>query len=87
MIEHEQTCKVCADIAQFSLQVLPHDGESATVVMYGFTMVLCGLLKSWAAPACNNPIFAEIVPAHLRTLVYSFDRQATLLLLPNSPCC
>lgn len=48
------------------------------MVMYGITMVICGLLKSWAAPACNNPVFAEIVPAHLRTLVYSFDRWTFL---------
>ena len=61
-------------VKQCIAQVLPHDGEPATVVMYGVTMVICGLLKSWAAPACNNPVFAEIVPAHLRTLVYSFDR-------------
>ena len=54
--------------------MLPHNGDPTTVAMYGVTMVLCGLLKSWAAPACNNPVFAEIVPGHLRTLVYSFDR-------------
>ena len=68
----------CADAwATAALQVLPHNGEPMTVTMYSVAMVTCGLLKSWAAPACNNPIFAEIVPAHLRTLVYSFDRQAT----------
>jgi hypothetical protein len=27
-----------------------------------------------AGPCCNNPIFAEIVPQHMRTMVYAFDR-------------
>lgn len=27
-----------------------------------------------AGPCCNNPIFAEIVPAHMRNMVYAFDR-------------
>lgn len=55
-------------------KILPHNGDSHTVAMYAVTMVVCGLLKSWAAPAFNNCAFAEIVPSHLRTLVYSFDR-------------
>lgn len=58
--------------------MLPHNGESSTVTMYAVVMVMCGLFKSWAAPACNNPIFAEVVPSHLRTLVYSFDRSVAL---------
>lgn len=58
------------------MQILPHDGEQSTVVLYACCMVFFGLIKSWAAPACNNPIFAEVVPAHLRTLVYSFDRYS-----------
>jgi len=31
-------------------------------------------LGSWAGPACNNPAFADIVPAHMRNLVFAFDR-------------
>lgn len=69
-------CSVKAIMLFGAMQVLPHDGEQATVVMYAIVMVVCGLLKSWAAPACNNPVFAEIVPVHLRTLVYAFDRCA-----------
>jgi hypothetical protein len=34
-----------------------------------------GALNAWPAPACNNPIFAEIVPARLRTFIYAFDRS------------
>ena len=37
-------------------------------------LVTMGLLKTWAAPACNNPVFAEIVPPHLRNMIYAFDR-------------
>lgn len=43
-------------------------------ILYGAVFACMGLLISWAATACNNPIFAEIVPPHLRTLVYAFDR-------------
>ena len=45
-------------------------------VVYGGLLAVMGVLISWAAPACNNPIFAEIVPPHLRNMIYSFDRQA-----------
>lgn len=29
---------------------------------------------SWAGSACTSPVFAEVVPSQLRSLVYSFDR-------------
>ena len=35
-----------------------------------------------AGPCCNNPIFAEIVPTHMRTMVYAFDRLACHLCFP-----
>ena len=57
------------------LQGLPLDGASGTVATYGLLLGCMGLLISWAAPACNNPIFAEIVPPHLRTMIYAFDRS------------
>ena len=31
-------------------------------------------LGTWAAPACNNAAFAEIVPAHMRNMIFTFDR-------------
>jgi hypothetical protein len=37
-------------------------------------LFIFGLVKAWPAPACNNPLFAEIVPEKQRTLVYAFDR-------------
>lgn len=33
-----------------------------------------GLLITWAATACKNPIFAEVVTPDKRELVYAFDR-------------
>ena len=58
----------------FCLQGLPQDGQPATVVVYGCILITMGVLKVWAAPACNNPVFAEIVPPHLRNMIYAFDR-------------
>ena len=63
------------------LKGLPYNGEPATVSMYAALMFFFGLLHVWAAPACNNPVFAEIVPPHLRNLVYAFDRCDS----PHSP--
>ena len=56
------------------LQGLPQNGQPVTIVIYGCILVTMGVLKVWAAPACNNPVFAEIVPPHLRNLIYAFDR-------------
>ncbi|GLC33417.1 hypothetical protein PLESTM_000068900 [Pleodorina starrii] len=54
---------------------LPMAATPATAVMYGAALLLKGVLTSWAAPACNNPVFAEIVPPDMRNLVYAFDRS------------
>ena len=48
---------------------------AAAVPAYLAVFILGGLVNAWPAPACNNPIFAEIVPARSRTLVYAFDRS------------
>jgi len=42
--------------------------------LYAGILFTFGLVKAWPAPACNNPLFAEIVPEKQRTLVYAFDR-------------
>ncbi len=47
----------------------------ATAAAYGVVLLAKGVLTSWAAPACNNPVFAEIVPPDMRNLVYAFDRS------------
>ncbi len=56
------------------MQGLPENGQPGTVALYGWALVTMGVLKTWAAPACNNPVFAEIVPPHLRNMIYAFDR-------------
>jgi hypothetical protein len=56
------------------VQGLPENGNPSTVATYGLLLVTMGTLKVWAAPACNNPIFAEIVPPHMRNMIYAFDR-------------
>ncbi|KAK9868059.1 hypothetical protein WJX84_009573 [Apatococcus fuscideae] len=57
------------------LKGLPMNGALSTVGLYACVMLALGLLISWAAPACNNPIFAEIVPPDLRNMIYAFDRS------------
>lgn len=47
------------------------------VTVHVAVFLFFGLVKSWSGPACNNPIFAEIVPAHLRNLIYACDRCAS----------
>ena len=56
---------------------LPHLPLDAVMTVPTFCIVMfCfGLTISWAAPACNSPIFAEIVPEHMRSTVYAFDRS------------
>lgn len=57
------------------LQGMSYEASTAMALVYGALLALMGVLISWAAPACNNPIFAEIVPPHLRNMIYSFDRS------------
>ena len=40
------------------LQGLPRDGSAGTVAIYAAVLLCFALLKSWPAPACNNPLFA-----------------------------
>lgn len=52
------------------MQGLPLDGTSVWVTaLYAVVLFLMGLCIAAAAPACNNPIFAEIVPPELRNMV------------------
>lgn len=62
------------------LKGLPYDATTSMAGVYGGLLALMGVLISWAAPACNNPIFAEIVPPHLRNMIYSFDRSFEMAL-------
>eukprot|EP01025_Chloroclados_australasicus_P021392 TRINITY_DN224_c2_g1_i2.p1 TRINITY_DN224_c2_g1~~TRINITY_DN224_c2_g1_i2.p1 ORF type:complete len:531 (+),score=44.75 TRINITY_DN224_c2_g1_i2:400-1992(+) len=53
---------------------LPTNSDSSAFYSHMLILTLMGLLISWAAPACNNPIFAEIVPEDMRNIIYAFDR-------------
>ncbi|PRW58308.1 MFS general substrate transporter [Chlorella sorokiniana] len=59
-------------VAMFKL--LPYGSSGAIVAIYGVAFTIWGLAISWAGSACTSPIFAEVVPSQLRSLVYSFDR-------------
>ncbi|PKA46668.1 hypothetical protein AXF42_Ash019651 [Apostasia shenzhenica] len=41
---------------------------------YAITLFLMGITISWCASCANNPMFAEVVPAKHRTMIYAFDR-------------
>jgi MFS family permease len=54
---------------------LPLSASAGAAAAYTAVLVTMGLTITWAAPACNNPIFAEIVPTINRNLIYAFDRS------------
>ncbi len=39
-----------------------------------FSTVANSLCLLSCCAACNNPIFSDIVPTHLRNLIFAFDR-------------
>ena len=51
-------------------QVLPALSYPNVVTMYGVVLTVMGMFIAWPAPACNNPVFAEIVPPPMRNMVY-----------------
>ena len=56
-------------------KALPLNASAGAIVGYAVVLTVTGLLITWAATACNNPIFSEIVPPHMRNLIYAFDRS------------
>uniref|UniRef100_A0A1D1ZFU3 Protein spinster n=1 Tax=Anthurium amnicola TaxID=1678845 RepID=A0A1D1ZFU3_9ARAE len=56
----------------FLLMVIPQSMTSWNT--YATTMLLMGLTISWCSTCANNPMFAEVVPAKHRTMIYAFDR-------------
>lgn len=56
----------------FLLRVIPQ--EVSSYYTYATTLFLMGLTISWCATATNGPMFAEVVPAKHRTMIYAFDR-------------
>lgn len=61
-------------------QLLPQNGDTHTVAMYGVVMVLCGLLKSWPAPGFNNPS-DFISPCHSATVRSQYNTRSCCLCL------
>ena len=56
----------------FLLRGIP---QSETALLeFAAVLLLMGLTISWPQNCANNPIFAEIVPAKQRTMIYAFDR-------------
>ncbi|KAJ0041212.1 hypothetical protein Pint_28215 [Pistacia integerrima] len=56
----------------FLLKVIPQSVSS--YYTFAVTLLLMGLTISWNATAANGPMFAEVVPAKHRTMIYAFDR-------------
>lgn len=56
----------------YLLRVIPQSVDS--YYNYAFTLLLMGLTISWNGTAANAPMFAEVVPAKHRTMIYAFDR-------------
>eukprot|EP00898_Chlorokybus_atmophyticus_P001787 jgi/Chlat1/2609/Chrsp178S02460 len=54
------------------LRMLPQ--EPSAFPLYALTLFSMGCFITWAGTACNAPLFAEVVPAQLRSTVYGFDR-------------
>lgn len=81
------TCQVsvCTGIpfTLLLLKGLPRNGEPGTVALYSATVFTMGLVHVWAGPN-NNSIFSEIVPPHLRNLIYAFDRCVRRSCCPHS---
>lgn len=61
-------------LATLLFRGLPLSGDGYAVMLHAVVIFAFALLTSWPAPACNNPVFAEIVPPNQRNLVYAFDR-------------
>lgn len=62
----------------FLLRAIPQSVNSWFA--YSIALLLMGLTISWNATATNAPMFAEVVPAKHRTMIYAFDRAFELSL-------
>ncbi|MQL88850.1 hypothetical protein Taro_021416 [Colocasia esculenta] len=56
----------------FLLMVIPQSVASWNT--FATTLFIMGLTISWCGTCANNPMFAEVVPAKHRTMIYAFDR-------------
>jgi hypothetical protein len=74
VFNHGQVCSPLSPLQNLLhaliLQVLPLDGTSyLNIAVYAVLLFFMGVSIAAAAPACNNPVFAEIVPPELRNMV------------------
>ena len=53
---------------------LPRSDIEQHLMLYAAVMVVFGLCVTWCQTGCNSPIFADITPEHLRSLIFAFDR-------------
>ncbi|XVF15703.1 hypothetical protein REPUB_Repub09cG0178400 [Reevesia pubescens] len=61
-------------IADRMSQIYPHSGRiMCAQCLHGHPILMMGLTISWNATAANGPMFAEVVPAKHRTMIYAFD--------------
>ncbi|KAK2986845.1 hypothetical protein RJ640_011070 [Escallonia rubra] len=56
----------------FLLRIIPQSVSS--YYTFAVTLFIMGLTISWCGTAANAPMFAEVVPAKHRTMIYAFDR-------------
>ena len=56
----------------FVLRVIPRSVRS--YYTFDVKLLMMGLTISWNAIAVNGPMFAKVVPAKHRTMIYAFDR-------------
>lgn len=56
----------------FLLTVIPQSVNNWFT--FATTLLIMGLTISWNGSAANAPMFAEVVPARHRTMIYAFDR-------------
>lgn len=56
------------------IMALPRTHLAAYFPLYLAVVLAFGICISWCGTGCNSPLFAEIVPAHKRSLIYAFDR-------------
>ncbi|KAL4445751.1 hypothetical protein ABPG77_008950 [Micractinium sp. CCAP 211/92] len=64
-----------APLSALIFKGLPQQPTNAAAALFGVVLAITGLCITWAGTACNNPIFAEIVPPSNRNLVFAFDRS------------
>ncbi|XP_059433551.1 uncharacterized protein LOC132166699 [Corylus avellana] len=77
------TTGVAIPLTAVLLLVLPDD--PSTAFLHGLVLFITGFCTSWAAPATNNPIFAEIVPEKSRTSIYALDSSFESMLASFAP--